>query len=265
MPYTDGGRFRAFLYHRYVVQTVWFKEAPSHRHAALQLTIAPGREHRVFTDEGEVRGEAVLLNGNVEHSVISDGKVIWTFWVEAESEVGQSLVTRVLGGKKHAILSPDLMNRVRPIFEDALALEAPSCAEMAAACDAIFATLVDVLPPDRALHPAIRKALRLVEEDLTQKISAAKISEAIGLSEGRFLRLFKEQMGTTFRAYIKWHRWRVAVHALANGQSVTEAAHAAGYHDAAHMVRVTREFVALNPSEVIHPGLDLHLCDHMVE
>lgn len=52
---------------------------------------------------------------------------------------------------------------------------------------------------------------------------------------------FAEVSGLPFRAYVRWLRLQRAVRTLADGSTLTEAAHWAGFSDSAHL---TRTFVA---------------------
>jgi AraC-like DNA-binding protein len=57
------------------------------------------------------------------------------------------------------------------------------------------------------------------------------------LSESRFSHLFVEQIGLPFRTYLLWLRLSIAVERMAAGDSLTVAAHDAGFADSAHFSR----------------------------
>jgi AraC-like DNA-binding protein len=57
----------------------------------------------------------------------------------------------------------------------------------------------------------------------------------VGLSPGRLRHLFVEETGLHFRGYLLWLRLGQAVGVFAAGGSLTEAAHAAGFADSAHL------------------------------
>ena len=59
----------------------------------------------------------------------------------------------------------------------------------------------------------------------------------VGLSPGRTRHLFVQQTGLPFRTYLLWLRLNRAVELYAGGASLTEAAHAAGFSDSAHLSR----------------------------
>jgi AraC-like DNA-binding protein len=52
------------------------------------------------------------------------------------------------------------------------------------------------------------------------------------------------------RAYLLWSRLDAALGELARGASLTQAAHAAGFADAAHLTRTFRRMVGIVPSSI---------------
>ena len=62
----------------------------------------------------------------------------------------------------------------------------------------------------------------------------------MALSESRFLHLFSQELGITWRPYLLWRRMMCAIQAIINNSSATEAAHLAGFSDSAHLSRTFR-------------------------
>jgi AraC-like DNA-binding protein len=73
--------------------------------------------------------------------------------------------------------------------------------------------------------------------ELDQPLRALDAAQIVGLSEGRFLHWFKQKYGLPFRAYVRWLRLQEALRRLAGGSNLTQAAHAAGFSDSAHLSR----------------------------
>jgi AraC-like DNA-binding protein len=60
-----------------------------------------------------------------------------------------------------------------------------------------------------------------------------------------------QQMGTTFRAYVVWQRLLHASATMMDGASWTEAAHAAGFADSAHLSRSFRRMFGVSPTMIV--------------
>jgi AraC-like DNA-binding protein len=70
----------------------------------------------------------------------------------------------------------------------------------------------------------------------------------LGLSESRVTHLVTEQLGAPPRAWRTWLRLRSAVDLLGEGETVTSAAHAAGFADSAHFSRTCSLSLGIAPS-----------------
>src|SRR5262249_6798266 len=76
------------------------------------------------------------------------------------------------------------------------------------------------------------------------------LATLVHLSPSRFRHLFRREMGMSVQSYLRWQRLLAALRASAYGASLTEAAHAAGFADSAHLTRVCRATFGLPPSPI---------------
>ena len=119
---------------------------------------------------------------------------------------------------------------------------------------------IDVLLKDLSLlkekvfDERIQKSLKFVSNsNELGDIRADEISKFVGLSESRFLHLFKDQVGVPFRKFILWQKLKNAILLVANAKdaNLTEIAHEAGFSDSAHLSKVIKSSFGLSPSEII--------------
>ena len=82
----------------------------------------------------------------------------------------------------------------------------------------------------------------------TDAVSVREVAAATGLSASRFQHLFTREVGVPFRRYRAWQRLRGAIREVAGGNSLTAAAHAAGFADQAHFTRSFRRTFGAPPS-----------------
>jgi AraC-like DNA-binding protein len=71
----------------------------------------------------------------------------------------------------------------------------------------------------------------------------------------RFAHLFSEHVGLSFGRYLLWRRVTRAVLLASGGESLSHAAHAAGFADAAHFTRTFVKMFGIAPSERMRDGL----------
>jgi AraC-like DNA-binding protein len=110
----------------------------------------------------------------------------------------------------------------------------------------------------------VRRVLRDLPNRLieAEAVSLDVIAASVRLSSSRFLHLFTTSVGVPLRPYVLWLRLQCGARELACGKSVAEAAHAAGFADAAHFTRTFRRMIGATPRQVLRRGLaarDFHL------
>jgi AraC-like DNA-binding protein len=222
-------------------------ETNLHAHHTFQLVLAVDG---VIT-LGDARGETIgcrtaIVPPNTEHAVLSPSKAILVH-VAADDRWGRHLRTIVEIGAppsqwKRAGAS---IVRVRPpslplTWEDNESLVGALCA-----------TLPDIAKPPRPVHPAVQRVLRLLPRSLDEDVRLDALAAQAGISAGRLSHLFRTEVGTALRPYILWLRMQRVAECLGRGDSLTSAAHAAGFADSAHLSHVFRRMFGLAPSEVM--------------
>jgi AraC-like DNA-binding protein len=102
-------------------------------------------------------------------------------------------------------------------------------------------------PPER--HAAVRAAMDLLPGLVgAGAVRGSEVATHVHLSTSRLTHLFTNQVGIPLRRYVLWLRLRIAITRVRAGDDLTEAAHAAGFADSAHLTRTCREMFGLPPS-----------------
>jgi AraC-like DNA-binding protein len=103
------------------------------------------------------------------------------------------------------------------------------------------------------VDPRVERVMRMLGRHSldTRTTSLLELSRVAGLSPSRFAHVFSESMGTPLRPYMRWLRLQRAARELVMGRSVTQAAHVAGFSDAAHLTRTFRRTLGATPRELI--------------
>jgi AraC-like DNA-binding protein len=131
---------------------------------------------------------------------------------------------------------------------ESLSRQTPSCVQARRLCDDMLSALLATPKPFKQFDPRIRDALALLRELPESKASVRDIAESVGLSESRFMHLFKEQVGIPVRRHLLWLRLMGALDSVLAGQSLTTAAHEAGFADSAHLSRTFRDMFGMTLS-----------------
>ncbi len=90
--------------------------------------------------------------------------------------------------------------------------------------------------------------LEWLERALEGRVRVEEAANAVRLSPSRFMHWFAEMSGLPFRAFVRWLRLQRAIRALADGHTLTRAAHIAGFADSAHFTRTFVQTFGVPPS-----------------
>ena len=99
---------------------------------------------------------------------------------------------------------------------------------------------------DSLLDPRIEKAIDFLSLNAHRVVSLEEAAAHSNLSESRFIHLFREQTGQTFRRAQLWNKVSNAVSRFGTS-SLTEIAHDSGFSDSAHFGRTFKENFGFSP------------------
>lgn len=121
------------------------------------------------------------------------------------------------------------------------------------AADAICLTWLglDRAENQRREHdPRIGAALTAIRARIDQPVRLLALARAMKVSPSWLSHRFAEETGVPLRRYVVWQRLRLAVELVLKGGSLTEAAHAVGFSDSAHLSRAFRQTFGIAPSSL---------------
>ncbi|MCT7661025.1 helix-turn-helix transcriptional regulator [Mycobacterium deserti] len=107
----------------------------------------------------------------------------------------------------------------------------------------------------RAVDPRITAAARRIRDDPATAVSSRELAGQAGVSESRFLHLFRDELGTSLRRYRIWVRLVHAGTAIAAGANLTEAAMKAGFASPSHLADRFKTTFGLSASQLLATGL----------
>lgn len=107
----------------------------------------------------------------------------------------------------------------------------------------------------RAIDPRIAAAAHRIRTDPATAVSSQELAIKAGLSESRFLHLFRDELGTSLRRYRIWVRLVHAGTAIAGGANLTEAAMKSGFASPSHLADRFKSTFGLSASRLLQTGL----------
>lgn len=222
-----------------------------HEHHAHQLALAREGHFRFRTEEeGTWRTfDGALVPSHRTHQFEVDGITLAHLFVEPESRAGRALTAR-FGSSAVAELPAAQARPVADSLFEALA-HSPSRDTMVSAAQAAVAMLCGASTEmDKTRDKRLIRALEYIQANVRNPLSLREVASAVALSESHFRHLFVAETGSSFRAYLLWLRINLAIDTAMGGTSWTEAAHAAGFADSAHLTRTHKRMFGIEPTAI---------------
>lgn len=217
-----------------------------HSHHALRFALPLTGELRVrTTPRGPWASAAGVLTGpDVEHVLDGGGAELLLVFIDPESALG-SAFRAALSGPLRLISDAER----RALTLDVEPQTILRCGAEPWARAAARTLGLPTLPAPPAIHPRVRALLRLLRESgVREATSLDHLASAVGLSPSRLMHVFTSSVGTPLRPYLAWLRVQHAAIAIVSGTALSDAAHSAGFSDAAHMSRSFRRMLGVSPS-----------------
>ncbi|HSW13405.1 MAG TPA: helix-turn-helix domain-containing protein [Solimonas sp.] len=192
-----------------------------HRHAAFQVAIALQGEV-VFGDGLREHRGPVLVVPPLQRHQLMPHRDLRCFFIEPHCSFADEL---------RAVCGPGItaMPALRQLSEEQVRSRGGASAQVDPRLQQVMAALSR--GNDEAALPVL--------------------AQQAGLSPQRLRALAREQLGMPLARWRIWQRLRLAASALRRGESLAEAALAAGFADQAHFSRTMREMFGVTPSVVL--------------
>jgi len=222
---------------------------PVHAHQAIQICfLFEGRIRlRASDDEPWADYDLGLVPSQHAHAMDASRTALGaTLFVEPETREGRILTERHLHAGIANLDRAAVDSAVRELH--AAALERRGRATIVALARRIVQSLTQHSEPSATSDERILRAVKYVNEHLSAPLTLTQVASVAHLSPSRFRHLFIEQTGMGLRQYILWRRFVSVWELRMSGVSLSEAAHAAGFADSAHLARTSRRMIGIPPS-----------------
>jgi len=190
-------------------------------------------------------GELLVVPAQVPHQVKTEHRLVLNLLIEAES-VDPSRLPPFM---QHCgpVEAPAFVRRVREAYGQLLEASGSGSFE-----GFEFDTLFFNEPlASRTFDARIRAVLDRVIADPAAQTSAEECAAAVNLSFSRFLHLFKQETGMTFRSFRAWKRARSLLRHVRQASTLTDIALDTGYPDSTHFSHSIRQVYGLRPSDIL--------------
>lgn len=208
----------------------------------LWLTTGTGRESF---------GELAVVAPNVRHTIASEHRAAICLVIEPESvRAGafEQLAERLSGAERACFAQ-----RIRAAYGELRQRQHGDDMTNAEFDTMCFGEAL----PARSLDPRVVRSIAQIGRFCGDPVTAASCAAEAGLSSSRFLHLFKQETGISFRAFRAWKRARHLLHFANQDLNLAHLAQDIGYPDSTHFSHSIRRFYGLKPRAIFSGSRDL--------
>lgn len=221
-----------------------FENNQTHKHYAIQLSVPIDDKIVIKTSETTIETDKpVLIKSNVVHKMtanshhflllINPASTIGHFWNHLSDKVIQIANFTLATDIKNALA--EVKEQQVPTFKLNSIIKKHDC----------FCNSAIHKGDDR-----INKALIYLSTHFERIVPIDEIAKYCHLSESRFIHLFKQETGITYRRAQLWYKLINAL-PLFGRSSFTEIAYQNGFSDSAHLSRTFKENFGFSPREFL--------------
>ena len=209
------------------------------RSGAINAYVALQAPLRFSFDDGPWQmGHCVVAQPFVMQRLACAGRMICDFMIEPESVALAQLPTFLRANG--VVEAPDFVDRMR-----AAAAAGPHAGR---ALDEAF---LGAPLARRSLDPRIARVVDQLQRMPNSPRDARAFAAAAGLSLSRFLHLFKDQTGCSYRTFRAWKRARMLLPQINRPQNLARLAQDIGYPDSSHFSHSIRQYFGISPRDIL--------------
>jgi AraC-like DNA-binding protein len=230
-----------------------------HQHHAIQIGLSFTEALKIRSKETDSYQECTgfIAYPNLPHQVDSSGVSSLFLWLEAENPVARFLAQHP---SRNESIEPLSTSQYEQIFNQLslFGMENLDCKRAENLSEIILDLLIEKQPVLAALDSRVLNLMERIKDEnrMEHPDSVDGLAAELHLSSSRLRHLFQGELGISIQRYLLWQRLNRAIALAAKGQSLTNAAHEAGFADSAHLSRSFRSIFGISPSEIFK---DSHL------
>jgi len=221
-----------------------------HQHYALQIAIGINKPFQLNYSGNLKSYRAAIIGSNQPHQLTGTGDRQAILLIDPETDIARQIEDAYLQEKKITSIDYAQLTGFTSDLEESV-LKGAACNKIKSMLDGIMSTLLDSPAFPGGIEPRIQKIIDYLDLLPLKMVSLKVLSNYIGLSEGRLIHLFKEQMGVPIRRYLLWLRMIESIKIVLGGASLTTAAHETGFSDSAHLSRTFKTMFGMTPKEIL--------------
>jgi AraC-like DNA-binding protein len=223
-----------------------------HSHHAFQISLPLEGEIRLAgTDQVWQNYRGAMVRADDPHAFDGNHSTVAMIFVDPESHEGRWL--------RHTLRAPitavseSRLERCIPLLQ-AFWEDPPDASETATFIQSLVRNLCAGPAPNRQIDTRITRAIEFIRVSDVSTLLLDDVASQVHLSSSRFAHLFSQEIGLPFRRYLLWRKLTHAILMVGRGDTLSAAAHGAGFSDSAHLTRTFYQMFGIPPTIMMGGG-----------
>ncbi|GKV68944.1 AraC family transcriptional regulator [Sporosarcina sp. NCCP-2716] len=219
--------------------------ASEHAHFYIQITIGLNQVFNVETESFKATVRGIVIASNVPHNL--DGNSFWQYYmlINPESNLGLEIERRFLRDNNTYELD---FHQIENIINLLANIE---CSISYKASIRQIMCLLEIPSKNYGtLDSRCEDVINIIKGTPLNQLTIPSLAHQVYLSESRLSHLFKEEVGISFSSYLVHEKIRKSFRLIFEGNTLTDAALAAGFSSSSHFSRCVREKLGMSPSTI---------------
>lgn len=220
-------------------------KASEHAHNYIQMTIGLNQAFDLKIENVKEALYGVIIDSNVPHDLNGNG--FWQFYmlINPESCFGLEVKRRYLIESSTYKLDFDLIESILHLLSNI-----KCCNSYLTYIKQAMCTLGITYKNRSTLDNRCEDVINIIKQIPLNQLTIPSLAQHVFLSESRLSHLFKEEVGISISSYLVHEKMRKAFRLVFEGETLTDAAIAAGFSSSSHFSRCVREKLGMSPSMI---------------
>lgn len=221
-----------------------------HKHYAIQIIISLDQSITISTPERHYKNTALAIQPLITHKLNSRVQKVLLVFINPASKLGHTINKHVLNKNIEEFNNAwtDSLKTLTHQWDNGEIDKYFFLKQYSHITKEYFTSCENINSYSDA---RIMDALQILESSSNKAIPLKTIAEEVSVSPSRFIHLFKNETGITYRRMQLWIKLMKSFELLPQVTNITELAHSSGFADSAHYSRTFKETFGIKPSFIM--------------
>jgi len=223
-------------------------DADVHQHSFVQVTLSLQTEFEIEIEGDAVRSAGIAIDSYVGHSLNGNGQPLLLLLMDSTSNLARSF-KQMFNDKRYYQFPQERLASAAWFVQHQYLNVKDSDSYNHFLVQLLELLGIEYVQP-KEIDSRIVQFIDHLKNCNANEHSVDEYANQVHLSSSRLSHLFKQNTGISLSGYIVLHKLQKAIYLIFNGQSITEAALAAGFDSPSHMAATSKRLLGMAAKDI---------------